>query len=67
MVMALGIVIVGLVLCGVAMALTAVGVNLGPVAMSPVPLADVLEQGAWFLWSFLLPYRWGACRALLFQ
>ncbi|MES9336696.1 ABC transporter permease, partial [Cutibacterium acnes] len=47
-VMALGIVIVGLVLCGVAMALTAVGVNLGPVAMSPVPLADVLEQGAWF-------------------
>ena len=41
-------VIVGLVLCGVAMALTAVGVNLGPVAMSPVPLADVLEQGAWF-------------------
>lgn len=47
-VMALGIVIVGLVLCGVAMALTAVGVNLGPVAMSPVPLADMLEQGAWF-------------------
>ena len=33
-------------LCGVAMALTAAGVS--PVAMSPVPLADVLEQGAWF-------------------
>ena len=33
-------------LCGVAMALTAAGVS--PVAMSLVPLADVLEQGAWF-------------------
>ena len=38
-------------LCGVAMALTAAGVSpvaMSPVAMSPVPLADVLEQGAWF-------------------
>jgi len=39
------------------MALTAAGVS--PVAMSTVPLADVLEQGAWFTLLLLAAVQLG--------